>query len=94
MANLGYFQFKANPGFYNILLKNGRSRDIFNLDSAGAKAWAAQPGDETTEIALMSFQGATIFPRLSRKPGQENTDILAAEESLASELVGKGTKSQ
>jgi len=92
MANLGYFQFKANPGFYNIQLKNGRSRDIFNLDSAGAKAWAAQPGDETTEIALMSFQGATIFPRLSRKPGQENTDILAAEESLASELVGKGTQ--
>ncbi|KAF2848212.1 glycosyltransferase family 24 protein [Plenodomus tracheiphilus IPT5] len=92
MANLGYFQFKANPGFYNIQLKSGRSREIFSLDSAGTKAWAAQPGDETTEIALMSFQGATIFPRLSRKPGQEAADILAAEESLASELVGKGTQ--
>jgi UDP-glucose:glycoprotein glucosyltransferase len=92
MANLGYFQFKANPGFYNIKLKDGRSQEIFHLDSAGTKAWAPQPGDETTEIALMSFQGATIFPRLSRKPGQETADVLAAEESLASDLVGKGTQ--
>lgn len=92
MANLGYLQFKANPGFYNIQLKDGRSREIFSLDSAGTKAWAAQPGDETTDIVLMSFQGATIFPRLSRKPGQEEADILVAEESLASELVGKGTQ--
>jgi UDP-glucose:glycoprotein glucosyltransferase len=91
MANLGYFQFKTNPGFYNIKLKSGRSQEIFSLDSAGPKGWMAQPGDETTEIALMSFQGATIFPRLSRKPGQETADVLAPEESLASELVGKGT---
>jgi UDP-glucose:glycoprotein glucosyltransferase len=39
----------------------------------------------------MSFQGATIFPRLSRKPGQETADVLTPEESYASELVGKGT---
>lgn len=92
MANLGYFQFKANPGFYNIKLKNGRSQDIFSLDSVGPRGWAPQPGDETTEIALMSFQGATIFPRLSRKPGQETADVLVPDESLASELVGRGTE--
>jgi UDP-glucose:glycoprotein glucosyltransferase len=91
MANLGYFQFKTNPGFYNIKLKSGRSQEIFSLDSAGPKGWLPHAGDETTEIALMSFQGATIFPRLSRKPGQETADVLAPEESLASELVGKGT---
>jgi UDP-glucose:glycoprotein glucosyltransferase len=92
MANLGYFQFKTNPGFYNIKLKSGRSQEIFSLDSAGPKGWAPQTGDETTEIALMSFQGATIFPRLSRKPGKETADVLTPEESLASELVGKGTE--
>ncbi|KAH7081876.1 UDP-glucose:glycoprotein glucosyltransferase-domain-containing protein [Paraphoma chrysanthemicola] len=90
MANLGYFQFKANPGFYNIKLKSGRSQEIFSLDSAGPRGWLPQSGDETTEIALMSFEGATIFPRLSRKPGQEIADVLTPEESLASELVGKG----
>ncbi|KAF2134396.1 glycosyltransferase family 24 protein [Dothidotthia symphoricarpi CBS 119687] len=90
MANLGYFQFKANPGIYNIQLKSGRSHDIFSLDSAGSQGWVPQPGDETTEIALMSFQGATLFPRLSRKPGQEEADVLVVEESAASELVAKG----
>jgi UDP-glucose:glycoprotein glucosyltransferase len=92
MANLGYFQFKANPGFYSIQLKKGKSQDIFSLDSAGAKGWAAQPGDESSELVLMSFQGTTLFPRLSRKPGQEEADILAEEESLASELATKGTE--
>lgn len=92
MANLGYFQFKANPGFYNIKLKAGRSQEIFSLDSVGPKGWAPQPDDETTEVALMSFQGATIFPRLSRKPGQETADVLAPGESAASELVNKGTE--
>ena len=92
MANLGYFQFKANPGFYNIQLKKGRSQEIFSLDSAGAKGWAVQPGDESSELVLMSFQGTTLFPRLSRKPGQEEADILAEEESVVSELATKSTE--
>ena len=92
MANLGYFQFKANPGFYSIQLKKGKSQEIFSLDSAGAKGWAPQPNDESNELVLMSFQGATIFPRLSRKPGHEETDILADEESVVSELATKGTE--
>ncbi|PSN64480.1 UDP-glucose:glyco protein glucosyltransferase precursor [Corynespora cassiicola Philippines] len=94
MANLGYLQFKANPGFYNIQLKAGRSQEIFNLDSAGTKGYAPQAGDETSEIVLMSFQGTTLFPRLSRKPGQENADVLGADEpeSFASEIVEKGTQ--
>ncbi|KAF2478130.1 UDP-glucose:glyco protein glucosyltransferas-like protein [Lindgomyces ingoldianus] len=92
MANLGYFQFKANPGFFKIQLKSGRSQEIFNIDSAGPKGWAPQPGDETSEIVLMSFQGTTLFPRLSRKPGQEAADVLSSDDSLASELVEKGTR--
>jgi len=92
MANLGYFQFKANPGFYNIQLKAGRSQEIFSFDSAGPAGWAPVPGDETSEIVLMSFQGLTLFPRLSRKPGQETADVLASEDSLAVELMEKGTQ--
>lgn len=92
MANLGYFQFKANPGFFKIQLKSGRSQDIFTFDSAGSMGWAPVSGDETSEIVLMSFQGTTLFPRLSRKPGQEEADVLGTDESLASELVEKGTQ--
>ena len=76
MANLGYFQFKANPGYWKIQLKSGRSEQIFKIDSAGQKGYSPQAGDESTQIALMSFQGKTLYPRLSRKHGQESEDVL------------------
>ncbi|KAK3065774.1 hypothetical protein LTS18_002411, partial [Coniosporium uncinatum] len=49
MANLGYFQFKANPGYFHIELKDGRSQEILNIDSVGAKGYSPQAGDENTE---------------------------------------------
>jgi len=79
MANLGYFQFKANPGYWNLQLQPGRSEQIFQIDSAGQSGYNPQPGDESTDITLMSFQGKTLYPRLSRKPGKEAEDVL--EES-------------
>jgi len=76
MANLGYFQFKANPGHWQMSLKPGRSSKIFKIDSVGSKGYAAQPGDEGNQVTLMSFQGVTLFPRLSRKAGMEDEDVL------------------
>ncbi|KAJ9665182.1 killer toxin resistant protein [Coniosporium apollinis] len=92
MANLGYFQFKANPGFYKLGLQAGRSTEIFTIDSAGTKGYNAQPGDETTEIALMSFQGVTLYPRLSRKPGKEDEDVLEPPKSAAADIASKSTE--
>ncbi len=43
MSNLGFFQFKANPGVYNIQLKKGRSSEIYSMESVGASGWAASP---------------------------------------------------
>ncbi|KAK3073090.1 killer toxin resistant protein [Teratosphaeriaceae sp. CCFEE 6253] len=87
MANLGYFQFKANPGVYNLTLQKGRSEEIFHIDSAGTKGYAPQAGDNTTETALMSFRGATLFPRLSRRPGMEEEDVLEAPQSTMDNLA-------
>lgn len=77
MANLAYFQFKANPGYWKLSLKDGRSSEVFELESAGTKGYAAQPGDETPHFSLISFEGKTLFPRLARKPGQEDADVLS-----------------
>ncbi|KAG0132881.1 UDP-glucose:glycoprotein glucosyltransferase-domain-containing protein [Tuber indicum] len=79
MANLGYFQFKANPGYYKMELKEGRSSEIFHIDSTGTKGFQLgkrEITDEDSEIALLSFKGATLFPRLSRNPGMEVEDVL------------------
>lgn len=77
MANLGYFQFKARPGVWRISLKPGRSRRIFHLDGLGGGSQAGE-----SEVALLSFQGVTLFPRLSRRAGHENEDVLATESSV------------
>ena len=90
MANLGYFQFKANPGYYKIDLQEGRSSDIFSIDSVGAKGWSPVPGDETTEVALMSFEGATLYPRISRKPGMEEEDVLEAQTDSPMNFMSRG----
>ncbi|MCJ1420450.1 hypothetical protein MMC32_006807 [Xylographa parallela] len=94
MANLGYFQFKANPGYWNIQLQSGRSQQIYKIDSVGAEGYTPKAGDDVTEIALMSFQGKTLFPRLSRKPGQETEDVLEGGPKAGSALdyVSKATK--
>ncbi|KAF2213451.1 glycosyltransferase family 24 protein [Cercospora zeae-maydis SCOH1-5] len=42
MANLGYFQFKANPGIYSLAMQKGRSEEIFHIDSAGASGYDPQ----------------------------------------------------
>ena len=91
MANLGYFQFKANPGYWHISLKPGRSSKIFNIESVGPNGYSAQPGDDTTSVALLSFQGLTLFPRLSRKPGMEQEDVLeAATPGGARDYLNRG----
>lgn len=100
MANLGYFQFKANPGYYHISLQEGRSAEIFDIESLGAFGWLPRAGDETTDIVLMSFQGATLYPRLARKPGHEEDDVLDAKASSkikqrlksAQSILGFGNK--
>ncbi|EEP81948.1 conserved hypothetical protein [Uncinocarpus reesii 1704] len=78
MANLGYFQFKAQPGYWQITLKPGPSERIFHLDSVSGTAFGAGPSDGNNEVALLSFQGTTLFPRLSRKAGHEEDDVLEA----------------
>jgi UDP-glucose:glycoprotein glucosyltransferase len=92
MANLGYFQFKAQPGFWKISLKPGRSQSIFNLDSVGGFGYNPMLGDESTEVTLMSFQGKTLFPRLSRTPGHKDEDVLETGPKPGSAMayVSKG----
>jgi UDP-glucose:glycoprotein glucosyltransferase len=92
MANIGYFQFKANPGYYNIQLQTGRSSDIFTIESVGAQGFTATPGDEGTDAALMSFQGTTLYPRLNRKPGMEKEDVLEESSSDSGDLLSRGLK--
>lgn len=91
MANLGYFQFKANPGYYNIHLKEGRSSDVYTIQSIDAPGDSQELGHGSSNVALMDFQGTTLYPRLKRKPGMEDADVLETEDS-DDNILSKGIK--
>lgn len=96
MANLGYLQLKANPGVWKLDLKEGRSRDIYEIQSVGSEGWSSRDVDAIgTDIVLTSFEGITIYPRIIRRPGRESEDVLQLEEhktglvNQAEKIVGK-----
>ncbi|KAF8633145.1 hypothetical protein AX17_004646 [Amanita inopinata Kibby_2008] len=82
VANLGYLQFRAKPGVFKLEIRDGRGREIYDVDSVGNDGWDSLSVDaEGAEVTLTSFDGLTLFPRFSRKKGMENVDVLENEES-------------
>lgn len=78
VANLGYVQFKAKPGVFQLQIRKGRGRDIFEMESVGNEGWDSPTVKAVgSEITLTSFEGLTLYPRLRRKEGMEDVDVLA-----------------
>jgi UDP-glucose:glycoprotein glucosyltransferase len=78
VVNLGYLQFKAKPGVFQLEIRPGRGRDIFQMESVGNEGWDSPPVELVgNEITLTSFEGLTLYPRLRRIPGMETVDVLA-----------------
>ncbi|KAF8438182.1 UDP-glucose:Glycoprotein glucosyltransferase-domain-containing protein [Boletus edulis BED1] len=88
VANLGYLQFKARPGMFRLEIREGRGRDIYELESVGTEGWnspsVAEIGDG---LVVMNFDGLTLYPRLARKPGKEMLDVLDEMEAAPGEGV-------
>ncbi|WRT66985.1 uncharacterized protein IL334_003951 [Kwoniella shivajii] len=81
MANLGYFQFKATPGVYDLSIRPGRGREVYELDSVGNEGWDSASVNITGPgVVLDSFEGTTILPRFTRRPGMERADVLNEDE--------------
>ena len=78
VATLGYLQFKISPGVFQMEIREGRGRDIFKVESVGNEGWESLTVEEAgNEITLTSFEGLTLYPRLTRQPGKEAEDVLA-----------------
>lgn len=78
VANLGYLQFKAKPGVFQLEIRDGRGRDIFKMNSVGNEGWDSPTVDEIgNEITVTSFEGLTLYPRLDRLSGMEDADVLS-----------------
>jgi len=78
---------------WTLDLKEGRSREIFELESVGSEGWSSRDiGAIGTDIVLTSFEGVTIYPRLVRREGKDTKDVLELEEpheSFVNQVFGK-----
>jgi UDP-glucose:glycoprotein glucosyltransferase len=89
MANVGYLQFKVTPGVYDLSIRPGRGRDVFELESTGTTGWDSKAINETgAEVVLASFEGMTILPKFRRQAGMELEDVLLETPSSSTNMAG------
>ncbi|XP_069495887.1 UDP-glucose:glycoprotein glucosyltransferase 2 isoform X2 [Ambystoma mexicanum] len=75
MANLGYFQLKANPGAWILRLRPGRSEDIYHIFVHTGTDSKADHGDVV--VALNSFRSKIIKVQVQKNPDKINEDLLS-----------------
>lgn len=78
MANLGYFQLKANPGLWQLRLREGRSQEIFDIQS---HEYTDTPVNSSEVIvAINSFKSKIVRIKVAKKPDKQNEKLLEDEE--------------
>uniref|UniRef100_A0A8C7Y8C1 UDP-glucose ceramide glucosyltransferase-like 1 n=1 Tax=Oryzias sinensis TaxID=183150 RepID=A0A8C7Y8C1_9TELE len=75
MANLGYFQLKANPGAWILRLRKGRSEEIYQILTHDGTDSPADAGDVI--VVLNSFHSKIIKVRVQKKAEKIGEDLLS-----------------
>ncbi|CAK6966998.1 UDP-glucose:glycoprotein glucosyltransferase 1 [Scomber scombrus] len=75
MANLGYFQLKANPGAWILKLRRGRSDDIYKIYSHDGTDSPADSDDII--VVLNNFKSRIIKVKVQKKPDKFNEELLS-----------------
>nr|CAH7747311.1 unnamed protein product [Callosobruchus chinensis] len=74
MANLGYFQLKANPAAWLLRLRQGRSADIYDIVSHDGTD--TPPNSTDIKVLISSFRSHIVKLRVQKKPDKLNVDLL------------------
>ncbi|XP_068038575.1 UDP-glucose:glycoprotein glucosyltransferase 2 isoform X3 [Anomalospiza imberbis] len=74
MANLGYFQLKANPGAWTLRLRKGRSEEIYQVSSHEGTDSVADLTDVI--VVLNNFRSKIIKVQVQKKPDKVNEELL------------------
>lgn len=74
MANLGYFQLKANPGVWNLKLRPGRSDDIYSI--VNHENTDTSSTNENVVVVMSNFLSNVIKIRVSKKPDRLGDQLL------------------
>lgn len=96
MANLGYFQLKANPGAWILKLRHGKSADIYDITSADGPN-TIHSAEDGTRVVISSLRSHVLKLRVTKKPGKANADLLSDDKDShggiwdsISSIVGTG----
>jgi UDP-glucose:glycoprotein glucosyltransferase len=83
MANLGYLQLKANPGVYDMVIRPGRGRELYEFNSMtdSSSSYGSLIGDYGAKVVVDSFIGATVYPVVNKRPGMEDEKLIENTES-------------
>ncbi|PAV88980.1 hypothetical protein WR25_14939 [Diploscapter pachys] len=76
MANLGYFQLKANPGSWLLRLREGKSKEIYKISNHFN---SERTEGEAIRVLIDSFSGRTIRVRVVKNEGMEERSLLSDE---------------
>eukprot|EP00039_Didymoeca_costata_P007323 m.98555 g.98555 ORF g.98555 m.98555 type:complete len:1581 (-) comp13640_c0_seq5:54-4796(-) len=82
MSNLGYFQLKALPGVWQFGLREGRSRDIYEIKSH--VGMDSHSDLEQPVVAVNDLSGKFINLKVARRPRMEKAKLLESSDDSSS----------
>lgn len=91
MANLGYFQLKANPGLWTLQLRQGRSSELYDVTSH-ENTDSPQDSDDVL-VMINSFRSHVLKVKVSKKPGKQNEDLLSDGDEDTNDIWSSFTHS-
>uniref|UniRef100_A0A0N4ZS70 UDP-glucose:glycoprotein glucosyltransferase n=1 Tax=Parastrongyloides trichosuri TaxID=131310 RepID=A0A0N4ZS70_PARTI len=77
MANLGYFQLKSNPGIWDLSLREGKSKDIYDIVE---HINTEKQDGEVVKVIVNSLLGKVIKIKVSKKANKLDEHLLADEK--------------
>lgn len=90
MENLGYFQFRAQPGRWSLRIREGRSQELYEMTSVGTLGWSSPPVSETgAAITLDTLAGIIIFPTFRKNKGKEMEELISGADIAQSPTTTK-----
>ncbi|KAK2578584.1 hypothetical protein KPH14_012016 [Odynerus spinipes] len=78
MANLGYFQLKANPGEWLLRLRHGRSAEIYDITTVDGQD-VIQDGNDV-KVLISSLKSHVLKIKVSKKADKANMDLLSDDD--------------
>lgn len=90
MANLGYFQLKANPGAWILRLREGRSSEIYNIISHDGSDTPHNSSD--IKVIISSFRSHVLKLKVQKKPDKMKMDLLADDNDPGSGIWNSITR--